>query len=79
MTATGPDDADAIDRSRARDEALDLVADMERQLEQLTSFVAAERLAAQEGAPTPKHLARLRLVGDDVASAARLSSHPVTS
>jgi hypothetical protein len=80
MTATTDDDAGAaIEGARARDEALGLVTDMERQLAQLTSFVAAERLAVERGAPSPKHLARLRLVGDDVASAARLSRHAVTS
>ena len=58
---------------RARDEALALIAELESELAGLAAFVAEEKRAAKRKAPAPKRLARLRLVAEDVSSAARLS------
>jgi len=65
--------------TRAQDEAFSLIAQMEREVAALTTFLAEEKRAAKRKAPTPKRIARLRLVSDDVASAAKLSSKSVKS
>jgi hypothetical protein len=65
--------ADA-DGELARSEALELTARARRDLAALQSFVEDEEHAATRKAPSPKRLARLRLVGDDLASAVRLAS-----
>lgn len=65
--------------SRAQDEAFALIAQMEKEVEGLTAFLAEEKRSAKRKPPSPKRIARLRLVSDDVASAAKLSSKSVKS
>lgn len=70
-------DGDKSARSPAQTEALALVAQLEKELAKLSSFVAEEKKAAKRKAPSPKRLARLRLVSDDVGSASDLSTKSV--
>jgi hypothetical protein len=68
-----------LDGARAREEALALADELERELAALTAFVAEEKRSLKRKPPSPKRLARLRLVSEDVASASRLSSKNVKS
>lgn len=63
--------------TRAQDEAFSLIAQMEREVAALTTFLAEEKRSAKRKAPSPKRIARLRLVSDDIASAAKLSAKSV--
>jgi len=66
-------------RTRGQEETLLLAVEMERELADLLDFVAEEKRMAKRKSPSPKRLARLRLVSEDIASAARLSTKPVKS
>jgi hypothetical protein len=57
----------------AVDEAIALLQQLESDLEALTRYVTEETATLQRKGSTPKRAARLRLVGEDVASAARLA------
>jgi hypothetical protein len=70
---------DEAARTRGQEETLLLVAEMERELVALLSFVAEEKRSAKRKSPSPKRVARLRLVSEDIASAARLSTKAVKS
>lgn len=65
---------DRTEPGLAQDEALLLLERLTADLAALRSFVAEEQAAITRKAPSPKRLARLRLVGDDLASAVKLSS-----
>lgn len=65
-----PRDAAAL----AQSEAKSLLGQLEADLAALQAFVDAEKQGIKRKAPSPKRLARLRLVSEDVTSAVRLSS-----
>lgn len=65
--------------SRSQDEALALIAQMELELAGLSAFLAEEKKSAKRKPPSPKRVARLRLVSDDIASATKLSGKSVKS
>ena len=58
----------------AQREALQLLERSAAELQALSEFVADEQRVAKRKAPSPKRLARLRLVSEDIASAVKLSS-----
>lgn len=70
IDADKPSDAAAL----AQAEAKALVAQLEQDLSTLQAFVDAEKHAVKRKSPSPKRLARLRLVGEDITSAVKLSS-----
>ena len=57
----------------ACEEAAEVLARMTKQLRTLDRFVVEEINAVREGAMTPRRLARLLLVSDDLATASKLS------
>jgi len=57
-------------------EALDLLSQLEKDLASLREFIDAEKHAVKRKPPSPKRLARLRLVSEDITSAVKLSSKP---
>ncbi|MBI2704412.1 MAG: hypothetical protein HYX32_03860 [Actinobacteria bacterium] len=70
-------DGDKPARSPAQAEALALIANLEKEIDRLAAFVAEEKKAAKRKAPSPKRMARLRLVSDDIGSASNLSTKSV--
>ncbi len=58
----------------SQSEALALVAQLEKDLATLRTFLDAEKHATKRKAPSPKRVARLRLVSEDITSAVKLSS-----
>jgi len=57
-------------------EALDLLTQLDKDLAALRAFVDAEKHGVKRKAPSPKRLARLRLVSEDITSAVKLSTKP---
>ena len=62
--------------SLGQTEALDLLAQLEQDLASLRAFVDAEKNGVKRKPPSPKRLARLRLVSEDITSAVKLSTKP---
>ncbi len=65
-----PVDAGALAQSEARS----LLTQLEQDLTALQAFVDGERHVMKRKSPSPKRLARLRLVSEDITSAVKLSS-----
>ena len=57
------------DESRATGEALELVALMNEEINGIVAFLAAEEADLRSSTPSPKRLARLRLMSEDLVSA----------
>ena len=57
------------DSSRATSEALELVVLMRDELDAILAFLVAEEADLRVAAPSPKRLARLQLMSDDLVSA----------
>jgi len=70
---SGKQDGSGRKDEPAETEALALLEHLDEDLQTLTLYLAEEREALRRKGTSPKRAARLRLVGEDVASAARLA------
>ncbi len=78
-TATHTESATPSDPALGHAEALELLDRMGHDLKMLRDFVVVEQRGLDRKPLTPKRLARLRLVSDDLASAVRLASRHAKS
>jgi hypothetical protein len=64
-------------QAKAADEARELLEQMRAQTEVVAAFLAKEQSAVARRGLSTKRLARLRLMSDDLSSAARFATKPV--
>lgn len=64
-------------QAKAVDEARELLEQMRAQTEVVAEFLAKEQSSVDRRGLSTKRLARLRLMSDDLTSAARFASKPV--
>ncbi|MFN7148499.1 MAG: hypothetical protein ACK4V6_03375 [Microthrixaceae bacterium] len=64
-------------QAKAADEARELLEQMRAQTEVVAAFLAKEQSSVARRGLSTKRLARLRLMSDDLTSAARFASKPV--
>jgi len=67
---------DGLTEARAAAEARELLSEMRAQLEALGAFVVAQENELRVRRPSPKRLARLRLMSEDLQSARTFASKP---
>ncbi len=64
-------------QAKAADEARELLVEMRAQTELVAAFLAKEQAAVARRGLSTKRLARLRLMSDDLSSAARFATKSV--
>ena len=64
-------------RATASDEAAELIAALRADVETLTEFLDRESAIVDKRGSTPKRLARLRLMADDLRSASKFAAKSI--